>query len=79
MALVAATGSFAADPRPPGNVYRIGWLAGEPAARSTADVQRAFRAGLDDLGWDSRRIEFVERWAHLRHERLPVIAASSSR
>ena len=76
MTLVAATLTFAADSRTTRDVYRIGWLSGGGGRPIDAEVQNAFTAGLTDLGWDRRRIEFVERWANQRYERVAQLAAA---
>ena len=70
--LAAAT--FAAAPPPQGHVYRIGVLSGG-TAKDWAQGMEALRSGMADLGWNGTRIEFVERWANGRSERLPRLAA----
>ena len=73
--LLSATASFAAEPPRSGHVYRIGWLSGAGGRPLDADILKAFRSGMADLGWDGRSTELVERWANARPERLPGLAA----
>ena len=74
--LLSATASFAAEPPRSGHVYRVGWLSGGAGERPwDADMLKAFRSGMADLGWDGRSTELVERWANARPERLPGLAA----
>jgi putative ABC transport system substrate-binding protein len=70
--LLPAATSFAAEPPRPGHVYRIGLLNG---GTPDADSLKAFRAGMADLGWNEKNIQYVERWGNGRIERLPALAA----
>jgi len=72
--LLSASASFAAEPRSPGRVYRIGWLA-DGSAKGGAEYMEAFRSGMADLGWRGGNTEFVERFANRHTEQLPGLAA----
>ena len=70
--LLSAATSFAAEPPRPGHVYRIGVLDG---GAPDADYLNALRAGMADLGWKEKNIQYVERWGNGQRERLPELAA----
>jgi putative ABC transport system substrate-binding protein len=55
-------------------VRRIGVL-GAGSEQNYAEPMQAFRSGLEELGWNQRRVVFVERWANGRVEDLPRLAA----
>jgi putative ABC transport system substrate-binding protein len=55
-------------------VRRIGVL-GAGSERDYAEPMRAFRSGLEELGWTQRRVVFIERWANRHVEALPRLAA----
>jgi len=77
VALLAAPS--AALPQPAGKVYRIGSLTrgGQGAA---APYNRALEAGLARLGWvEGRNIVFEHRYADLKPERYPELAAELMR
>ena len=60
-------------------VYRIGFLGLSSPADYAPSLQ-AFRQGLHDLGYEEgKNISIEYRWATGRHERLPMLAAESSR
>ena len=77
VALLAAPS--AALPQPAGKVYRIGSLTrgGQGAA---APYNRALEEGLARLGWvGGRNIVFEHRYADLKPERYPELAAELMR
>ena len=66
------------EAQPAGKVYRIGFLGdvGDSATGPTTSVQRAFRAGLNELGYlEGRDFVMEYRWAEGHNERLPALAA----
>jgi len=69
-----ASAPFAAEPRSPGRVYRIGWLS-PGTVESNVEYVEVFRSGLADLGWNRGNTEIVERYANRNRERLPELAS----
>lgn len=66
---------LAAEAQRVGKVYRIGVLGVATAAQS-AEEMSVFRQALRELGWvNVRAINFEERYADGRYERLPRLAA----
>jgi putative ABC transport system substrate-binding protein len=63
----------AETPRPE-SIRRIGVL-GAGWEQDYAKSMRAFRSGLEELGWSQPRVIFMERWANGRVEDLPRLAA----
>jgi len=55
-------------------IRRIGVL-GDGSRQYFAKAMRAFRSGLEELGWNQQRVVFMERWANGRVEDLPRLAA----
>ena len=56
------------------NIRRIGVLSAG-SEKGTAQRMEAFRSGLEELGWDQRRVIFIGRWANGRIDDLPRLAA----
>lgn len=76
---VAGLGSVAVVPRAAraqqSKVYRIGFLLGGTSG-NVASLFRSFKEGLRERGYiEGRNIEFVQRYAEGRMERLPDLAA----
>jgi putative ABC transport system substrate-binding protein len=63
------------DAQPPGQVRRIGYLAGGTAGSLTPRLE-AFRQGLRELGYaEGQNLTIAYRFAEGQVERLPVLAA----
>jgi putative ABC transport system substrate-binding protein len=75
---VAGLGSVAVVPRAAraqSKVYRIGFLLGGTSG-NVASLFRSFKEGLRERGYiEGSNIEFVQRYAEGRMERLPDLAA----
>jgi putative ABC transport system substrate-binding protein len=66
---------LAADAQAPAKVPRIGFLLG-PTPAVSAPYLEDFRQGLHDLGYvEGQSIAFEYRWAEVKYERLPALAA----
>jgi putative ABC transport system substrate-binding protein len=67
--------SFPARAQLPRRMYRIGFLGNSTAALE-ANLTKAFRQGLRDLGYEEgRNITIEYRWAEGKYERFPALIA----
>ena len=65
-----------AEAQPSAKVPRIGWLSqGSPPSAAHPNLE-AFREGLRVLGWvEGENLVIEYRWAGIRDDRLPALAA----
>jgi putative ABC transport system substrate-binding protein len=69
---------LAAREQPVARAARIGWLGG-PSREAAEPFVRAFRQGLNDLGWvEGRNLVIEWRFADGRAEQLPALLASAN-
>jgi putative ABC transport system substrate-binding protein len=63
-----------AQERPPGKIWRIGWLSPPPAKTGESELE-ALRKGMEELGYfEGRNVAIEARWADGDATRLPRLA-----